>query len=262
MKKSLILCSLGAILLVLLTAVMWSPEEKAASQVRLSEKNTAAEESSYQISAPLPGTDFSAISRTLADKITREWATFDSMTPEQQLASSKLWGIVGIQADTWQECEDATGLSVHNPLESIGWLRKAGYFGMEDAAKHILVTANAAQSAGRKLSDINITAGYTYKELRITLTATLIANTGSFTTGSICSGFAAFEESTAITRSGSPVLIVTTEESNNTGYYNEDFFDPTAYWVQGNVFYTLRVLGSERDRAEIQATLARLLAEI
>jgi len=39
MKKSLILCSLGAILLVLLTAVMWSPEEKAASQVRLSEKN-------------------------------------------------------------------------------------------------------------------------------------------------------------------------------------------------------------------------------
>lgn len=262
MKKGLIFCPLVAILLVLLTAVIWSPKEKDTAQVRLSEKNSASEESSYQISVPLQGTDFSAISRTLADKITRELDTFDSMTTEQQLSSSKLWGIVGIQTDTWQECEAATGLSVHNPLESIGWLRKAGYFGMEDAAKHILITANATQAADRKPSDISITAGYTHKEFRITLSATLIANTGSFTTGNIRSGFATFGESTSTTRSGSPVLIVTTEESNNTGYYNGDFFDPTAYWVQDNVFYALRILGKEEDKAEIQATLARLLAEI
>ena len=36
----------------------------------------------------------------------------------------------------------------------------------------------------------------------------------------------------------------------------------TAYWVKDNVFYALRVFGNETDKAEIQATLDKLLAEI
>ena len=51
-------------------------------------------------------------------------------------------------------------------------------------------------------------------------------------------------------------------ESNNNDYYNGDYYDPTAYWVKDNVFYTLRVFGDDTNKEEIQATLERILREI
>ncbi len=237
------------------------------STVQVLEKISDTEESSYWVGATLPGTDFSSIGQILADKITQEWNTYDSMTREQQLASSKLWGVVGIQTDTWNECEEAIGFTVYNPLESLNWLNKTGYFGMESTdpgmpAKHVQATANAAQTTDRKLCEINVTAGYNNGSVRVTLAATLSANTETFTTGSVCNGYATYEQNTVTTESGIPALIVTTNETNNTGYYKVDYFDPTAYWVKDNVFYTLRVFGDETDKAEIQATLDRILEEI
>ena len=44
--------------------------------------------------------------------------------------------------------------------------------------------------------------------------------------------------------------------------YNGDYFDPTAYWVQDNVFYSLRVFGDEAEKAEIQAILERILEDV
>ncbi|MBR5248405.1 MAG: hypothetical protein IKV27_05635, partial [Lachnospiraceae bacterium] len=208
-----------------------------------------------------------SIGQMLADKITQGWNTFDSMTREQQLASSKLWGVVGIQTDTWNECEKAIGFTVDNPLETLDWLNKTGCFGMESTdsgmpEKHVQATANVTQTTDRKLSAINVTAGYNSGSVRVTLTATLSANTDTFTIGSVCNGYADYEQNTVTTGSGIPVLIVTTNEMNNTGYYKVDYFDPTAYWVKDNVFYTLRVFGDETDKAEIQATLDRILEEI
>lgn len=237
------------------------------STVQVLEKTSDTEESSYRVGVTMPSTDFSSIGQILADKITQEWKTFDSMTREQQLVSSKLWGVVGIQTDTWNECEEAIGFTVYNPLESLNWLNKTGYFGMESTdpstlAKHVQATVNAAQTTGRKLSEINVTAGYNTGSVRVTLRATLSANTETFTTGSVCNGYATYEQNTVTTKSGIPVLIVTTIETNNTGYYNGDYFDPTAYWVKDNVFYTLRVFGDEKDKSEIQATLDRILEEI
>ena len=73
---------------------------------------------------------------------------------------------------------------------------------------------------------------------------------------------ATYEQETVNCGSGIPVLIVTTNESNNTGYYNGDYYDPTAYWVKDGVFYTLRVFGDEVDQDEIRMVLDRILAEI
>lgn len=240
------------------------------STVKVTETKSDDEESSYEVSAYLPGTDFSSISHTLSDKIEQEWKTYDSMTREQQLASSKLWGMVGIQVNTWSECEETIGFAVNNPLESIDWLNVTGYFGMESAdpyaeVKHILINADTAQSltnVDRNLNEIRISSGYNFGKVKITLTAALCATSGTHTSGSVTSGYAAYEQKTESTGSGIPVLIVTTDEANNTGYYNGDYFDPTAYWVKDNVFYTLRVFGDEADRAEIQDILDRILAEI
>ena len=114
----------------------------------------------------------------------------------------------------------------------------------------------------RQVSNINITAGYTVDDFRITLNATMFADSGFQQTGSGYNSYATFEEKTTTTGSGFPVLIVIANESNSNGYYSADYYDPTAYWVKDNVLYTLRVLGEEVDKETIQATLERILSEI
>lgn len=223
-------------------------------------------ESSYRVEAELPKTDFSSIGKTLEEKIAQSWETYDGMTETQRPLSSTLWGVVGVQADSWNECEDIIGFSINNPLESITWLSKSEYFGMESTAptmpaKHIKINANAA-TPDRKLSSICITSGYNIDGVRVTLSATLIAESNKYTTDSVTNGYATYEQETVNTGSGAPVLVVITDETNNTGYYNGDYFDPTAYWVEDNVFYTLRVIGDEADKSNIQDILYRILNEI
>ena len=240
------------------------------STVMLLEKKTDNEESSYEVGAYLNGTDFSSIGQELATKIEQEWKTYSGMTKWQRITSSHLWGFVSFQKDTWKECKEAIGFEINNPLESLDWLNKTGYFGMESAeptlpVKHTQVTANAAHSpvnVDGKLQEITVTGGYRVDDLRITLNATLCADSGMYQTGSVCNGYATFEKETIATGSGTPVLIVITNEANNNGYYQGDYYDPTAYWVKDNVFYSLRVIGEETEKDKIQSTLERILAEI
>ena len=111
----------------------------------------------------------------------------------QRLASSKLWGLVYIQTETWEECEKVIGMDVSNPLESIDWLYKINYFGrfhvLSTPVKHIQITANSTLTSDRSVSDMSITAGYNTDDnglgIGITLSATLCANAGTHTTGSV-----------------------------------------------------------------------------
>ena len=280
-KKALILglSAMAAIALILFAVITHQNDyghssgdpETVCPAVQVLEKASDSESSSYEVGADLIGTDFSDLGALLTDQLTREWNTYDGLTREQIMVSSHLWGVVSLQTDTWEECEEAVGFSVDNPLENLDWLNKTGYFGAESVlpelpAEHIQITANsalgAAQENDRKLREITITSGYNQSNAKVTLTATLCADTGPFTTQSGCDGYATFEEETTSTQSGIPVLIVTTDEANNNGYYQADFFDTTAYWVKGNVFYTLRVFGDEADKSEIRRTLDRILQEI
>ena len=238
-----------------------------AADVQITEMISGEKESSYRVEALLPTTDLSSVGQPLADKISQEWDEFDSMTKEQQRTSSKLWGVVDIQTDTWEDCEEAIGFTLYNTLETLDWLSKTGYFGMESVdshapTAHVQVTANASQTADRKPGEVSAIAGYKDDDVRITLAATVSSSTESFTTGSVYTGYATYEQNTVTTGSGTTVLIVTVNGTNNIGYYDGDYFDSTAYWVKDNVFYALCVFGNETDRAEIQATLDKILAEI
>lgn len=238
-----------------------------AADVQIIEMISGEKESSYRVEALLPTTDLSSVGQPLADKLSQEWDEFDSMTKEQQRTSSKLWGVVDIQTDTWDDCEEAIGFALYNPLETLDWLSKTGYFGMESVdshapTAHVQVTANTAQTADRKPGEVSAIAGYKDDDVRITLAATVSSSTESFSTGSVYTGYATYEQNTVTTGSGTTVLIVTVNGTNNIGYYDGDYFDSTAYWVKDNVFYALRVFGNETDKAEIQATLDKLLAEI
>lgn len=238
-----------------------------AADVQIIGMISGEKESSYQVEALLPTTDLSSVGQPLADKLSQEWDEFDSMTKEQQCTSSKLWGVVDIQTDTWDDCEEAIGFTLYNPLETLDWLNKTGYFGMEHvdsqtSIAHVQVTANASQTADRKLGEVSVIAGYKDGDVRITLTETVSSSTESFTIGSVYTGYATYEQDTVTTGSGIVVLIMTVNGTNNIGYYDGDYFDSTAYWVKDNVFYALRVFGNETDKAEIQATLDKILAEI
>lgn len=238
-----------------------------AAAVQIIEMISGEKESSYQVEALLPTTDLSSVGQPIAEKLSLEWDEFDSMTKEQQRTSSKLWGVVDIQTDTWDDCEEAIGFTLYNPLETLDWLNKTGYFGMEHAdsqtpTAHVQATANASQTADRKLGEVSVVAGYKDGDVRITLTETVSSSTESFTIGSVYTGYATYEQDTVTTGSGIVVLIMTVNGTNNIGYYNGDYFDSTAYWVKDNVFYALRVFGNETDKAEIQATLDKILAGI
>lgn len=238
-----------------------------AADVQIIGMISGEKESSYQVEALLPTTDLSSVGQPIAEKLSQEWDEFDSMTKEQQCTSSKLWGVVDIQTDTWDDCEEAIGFTLYNPLETLDWLKKTGYFGMEHVDSqtpiaHVQVTANASQTADRKLGEVSVIAGYKDGDVRITLTETVSSSTESFTIGSVYTGYATYEQDTVTTGSGIVVLIMTVNGTNNIGYYDGDYFDSTAYWVKDNVFYALRVFGNETDKAEIQATLDKILAEI
>ena len=238
----------------------------SAATVQVIEQTSDAAESSYRVGAFLPGTDLSHISQTLADRLAQAWDTYTGMTEEQRLASSRSPGVVELEADTWEDCEHLIGVPVEDPLGSLGWLDRTGYFGMESTdptapAKHIRLTASSA-SSDRTVSEISMTAGYRTGRARVTLTAVLTADAVNYTTGSVHIGYAAYEQDTVTSGSGIPVLTVTADAVNNTGYYDGDFYDPVVYWVQDHVFYTLRVFGDAADKAEIQTVFDRLLAEL
>ena len=235
--------------------------ELTSSTVQIIEKKSDEDESSYQVGAYLPGTDFSSISQTLRNKITEEWKTYNGMTREQQLTSSKLWGPVSIQTDSWTECEETLGFALNNPLESTDWLEKTAYSGAE-GEKHIIVTANSKNDTKKTVTDMYISVGYKAGDVQITLNANFCADSKTYTTGSTTNGYATFVEESLITGSDITVLVITADEENNNDYYNGDYYDPVAYWVRDNVFYSLRVFGDEANKEDIREVLEKILAEM
>ncbi len=239
-------------------------ESQEFSEVRFVEEKTDEEESFYRVEADLPATDFSVISESLSDMIEQEWNRWDNMTSEQRMLSSSIPGMISFDCATWTECEETIGLTIYNPIEGVDWLDKVGYFGMDvPEISHVQVTANASsQINGRDLNDITITSGYNSDGIRITLMAVVSSRDDIYAIGSTYSGTAKYDHKTVFSESGIPVLVVITDGQNNLGYYNGNYYDPTAYWVRDNVFYTLRVIGDKSEEKEIQELFDKIISEI
>ena len=238
-----------------------------SGSVKVAGTSSAADESEFTLEVFLPKTNLSQPGQILTDKIAEDWERFDQMDQLDQHASSHIPGTVYINTDTWAACENAVGVAVANPLEHMDWLEKTGYFGMESVepsvpATHVKATAYATQSTARKLSRVDIQSGYSSGNVRITLTATICAEDCTFTTGSITRGYATFTQEETTTGSGIPVIVVTTDKENNLGYYNDGWCEQEAYWVEGNLFYNLRVVGDQENPDEMKSTLQKLLCEL
>lgn len=236
--------------------------------VKLTEKISDDEESFYSVGAYLHGTDISSVGKVIVDEIEQRQLVYSSMTEEERMLSSRDWGHITVQTDSWDECEKMIGNNVNNPLESVEWLDKTNHFGtpikdFSSNIKHVKVTVGFSQDNENDISDINITSGYSYgDDIKITLNTTVQCESMLYQTSSFCNGYADYSEKTVSASSGIPVLIVVTDEANNNGYYSRDHYDPVAYWVKDNVFYSLRVFGDENDKTEITKALERILTEI
>lgn len=236
------------------------------SEILLVDIKSNTEESSYQLETVLAGTDFNIVGQQVKDKLKQEWNKYDAMTEQEKMLSSLSWGTIYIDSETWDECQESIGLTVQNPLEDIEWLNKTAHFGNESSdptmpVTHIQTTVNAAP-INRSINDINVRAGYRTDDVTITLSASMTADSGLFTTGNIYMGYATYEQNEATTNEGNPILIVITNGTNNQGYYSGNYHEINAYWVSNNVFYNLRVFGSIIDKDKVQATFDKIITAI
>lgn len=237
----------------------------STGSVTVAQNSSAEEESELKLQVTLAGTDLSHPGQILADEIRQEWQRYEQLPELTRQASSHMWGTVYVDTDTWSQCENAVGVSVPNPLEDIDWLQKTGYLGMQSTnpqmyATHVKATAYATAQSNRRLDRIDMQSGYCHGDTRITLHAT-VCTENTVTTGMLTRGYATYETREAVTGSGLPVLLVTPKKANNTGYYLDGWCDQVAYWVEGNVFYTLRVVGSEENPTAMDQTMQDLLKE-
>ena len=225
-------------------------------EVQITEEKSDSGESFYWLSAKVQRTKLTSLSETMEYEIKREWDTYNSMSEEQRLASSHKWGTIYVETDTWEEIEEVLGVSIDNPLESVEWIHKTSYIGMErENLPHVHTTVYTTQSTDNKVDNACATAGYEMGDVRITLSTTISVNSEDITAGFSHSGDVNYVKTRCNTASGTSVLVISTFE-------NGHFFDSNAYWVEDNVLYGLRVFGDTEDEEEIQSTLERLLEEI
>lgn len=239
-------------LLLLVSCAEEAAPSAALYDMIVTEVKAGREESYFSIEAGIPGTDFSEPGDILRSEIVREWDEFSKMTEEQRPVNDHLWGVVEIQADSWEECEKAVGVQAHNPIEYLGWL----------SPDTTGVCAVATTSSDMTVREIRISAGYSFEDIGVTLTATLCSEDCSYSTGYSDPYLATYEQQDASTGTGFPVLVFIPHVTNNNGYASEDFDEVIAFCICANVLYTMRVYGSSEAHENIQAVLDRILAEI
>lgn len=206
----------------------------------------------------LPGTDFSRISGALQSQVDAQWRTYDAMTPWQRSLSSHVFGLVYWKGDTWEQCEEELGFTVKNPIGQIPWLTATDSYGgisTDPNATHIEMDIHATEATDRQVGSVNITAGYRTEGVRVVLRAQLQKEKTLYGTGQARSGDVRYFYTHLQTASGLPVLLVTTQHDGN-------YADMNAYWGDGNVFYTLHLVGGKGEDQQLREILVRILAQI
>lgn len=226
--------------------------EGKTGRVTLTETACGSQESGYRFSAKLGGTDLSGV--WCHSQVQAHMERFQNMTEMERALSSQLWNVAYIYADTWTQCQQEIGVQVFNPLESAPWLVHADSDGISfandiltESRYHVEVTAHFPENAV-------IRAGYLDGDIRIAFSATLLAEAGTYSSGSTWQQYATFEESTINTESGAPVLVMSPVISANYTSLN-------AYWQMGDVLYTVHLTGAPGQQTQLQDTLSKIISE-
>ena len=209
------------------------------------------------VQSVLPASDFTRLSQKVRGAVDAEWKRYDSMTRWEHALSSHLFGCVYLSADTWEQWQQDTGITLQNPLSEVRWLSPTDYFGgisNDPDTPHIKTTVYATQQTDRNISQIHLEAGYKTENTRVVLRAVVWNEGGVYTTAMVERGAELYSEE-RLTGSGIPVLLTYSDEETS-------YSDLKAWWVQNSALFTVRVIGDQDASKEVWNTMDKLLTEL
>jgi len=222
-------------------------EQQTASRSTGKEAETISTESDSlePISSDMFGQD-------LYDALQKDWASYDALSAEHKMLSSHIPGNCKQDFDNWDDCETFIGFPVFNPLEDHSGLEKGTYVGMPIGfmdAPHIQASWYGTKDG--HVEWVSIQSGYRHKEIRIVVDAKLYGDPAEDKpTDKGWSTELDRQWYLANVDSNSPII---TEDST------EKYVANTAYLAQGQVLYSIRVIGELAVQNEVQAILKEIL---
>ena len=222
-------------------------EQQTAPMTTGKEAETASTGSGFlePISSDMLGQD-------LYDALQKDWASYDALSSEHKMLFSHIPGNCKQDFNNWDNCEAFIGFPIFNPLENSSWLEKGTCVGMpvgfQDAPR---IQVSWYGTRDGHVEWVSIQSGYRHDEIRIVVDAKLYGDPAEDKPTD--KGW-----STELDRqwylenvdSDSPII---TEDST------EKYVANTAYLAQGQVLYSIRVIGELAAQNEVQATLKEIL---
>lgn len=222
-------------------------------QVKLVETETSAEHSYYRIKADILPVEQDSFSDEMRRGLAEEWERYNSLSREERLLSSHLWGLCGENFYEWSACEAFLGFSVKNPLEDAEWLEKANHFALalNEENPHHVTLGWYGETDGR-ITEAQIQSGYLDGDVRITLTAAATTEENGYETEMAWAEAVTFEYELLEMKEGFPVLVVTPDDPG-------EYSALEAYFVQNDMLYHISAVGAEGRAEDAFDTLEKVL---
>lgn len=224
-----------------------------AVQAELVETGTSAEHSYYRVKADILPVEQDSFSDEMKKGLEEEWERFNSLSQEERLTSSHLWGLCGEKFYEWSAGEKFLGFSVKNPLEDAEWLEKANHFALaldEENPHH--VTLGWYGEPNGMITEAQMQSGYLDGDVRITLSTTATTEENGYETEMAWADEVTFEYELLEMKEGFPVLVVTPDDLG-------EYSSLDAYFVQNDMLYHISAVGEEGRAEDILDTLEKVL---
>lgn len=191
-------------------------------------------------------------SQELHQATQEDWLSYQALSKEEQLASSKMPGSCSREFDDWAEVEQFVGMSIPNPLEGLETLEKGCWAGTPvgyNGASRFYVTWHGTQDG--HVQWLQIDSGYRRGDVRVCVNAALYSDPP---------GGSDLEAASSI---GQRRLVYLSQGPNGETVITEDsgqeYEARTGTLARGSVLYSIRVIGQPGTADALLELLNELL---
>lgn len=188
------------------------------------------------------------------DAMREEWASYDALSPEQQMVSSYFPGICHESFSDWADCEEYLGIPVPNPLEEAAWLEHGAHTGESagsQGAAHVQVVMRGSRNG--QVEWLDIRSGYRDGDITVTLDAMLYGDPAE--SADAARGWSVEAARLFYLANAGSDSVVTAESSG------EQYVSRSAYLARGHALYLVSVTGAPNLESRVVETLERVLSE-
>lgn len=209
---------------------------------------TAPQEERY-LPKLVPEEEFS---EELYQALSADWAAYDALSWENQMASSHLPGWCSREFDEWEAVEQFVGLTIPNPLEELELLEKGTYVGMPlgfmNAPRFSVAWYGTREG---HVEWVQINSGYRTGDIRVCLEMALYSDTPE--SKSRERGWSVEHQRLDYLeeREGDKAVITTDGDSAYDTYM--------ATLARGYALYTIRIISEPGTHEELYSVLGQVL---